>query len=99
MKNCALFTLLVNLQEVMTDMSVLVHQQGEQVNSLADNVDHTSMITTEAREDIIQAKRLQDMNRRRMCIIATILFFLFGGAGLTLYLMKVNDRLPNSNNQ
>ena len=87
------------LQEVMTDMSVLVHQQGEQVDSLADNVDHAAMITADAREDIIRAKKLQDINRRRMCILAAILFVLFGGVGLTLYLMKVNDQLPDTDDR
>lgn len=45
-------------------MNVLVAQQGDQIDALADNVDHAGCMTSVARQEVTKAKRLQDMNRR-----------------------------------
>lgn len=45
-------------------MNVLVAQQGEQIDALADNVDHAAHMTGDARDEVTKAKRLQDINRR-----------------------------------
>ena len=74
-------------------MNVLVAQQGEQIDALADNVDHAAHMTSDARDEVTKAKRLQDINRRRMCIFATVLFFIFGGTGFILYILKENNHL------
>ena len=52
------------IQEVVTDMNVLVAQQGDQIDALADNVDHAGYMTSVARQEVTKAKRLQDINRR-----------------------------------
>ena len=86
-------TAMHDLKEVMVDMSVLVQQQGEGVDAIANNLDHAAVVTEAAKNELTKAKRLQDINRRRMCIFATVLFFIFGGTGFILYILKENNHL------
>lgn len=75
------------LAEVVNDLNSMVHEQGEQLNVVEQNVVETKENVTVAVVDLGQARSYQASARKKMCIAAIIFLLVAIGAGLAIYFM------------
>lgn len=57
---------------MLQDLAVLVHDQGEMLDDIEQNITRTAQHTQEAGTQLKQAERHQRAGRRRMCFILMI---------------------------
>ncbi|XP_018319825.1 syntaxin-12 [Agrilus planipennis] len=62
----------LDVNQVMKDLSVLVHQQGETIDTIENCIDHTVGNVEEGREELIKASRYQRKFHKKLCILVII---------------------------
>lgn len=79
---------IVELYELFVDMSTLVDQQGEMVDSICHHVDNAATWTGAALNEITQARKYKSKERKKCCMLCTSCTALCGmavtGIGLGL---------------
>ena len=58
------------------DLAVLVHDQGEMVDSIEQNITRTAQHTEEANTQLRKAERHQRASRNRICFILMVVGFI-----------------------
>lgn len=64
------------VHEIFQDLAVLVHDQGEMVDDIDQNITRTAQHTEEANTQLQSAERHQRASRRRMCFILAVVGFI-----------------------
>ncbi|KAK7078473.1 Syntaxin-7 [Halocaridina rubra] len=64
---------IIDINEVMRDLSAMVTSQGEIIDSIEDNVESAHGHVEEGREQLIKAAAYQNKSRRRLCCCIALL--------------------------
>lgn len=70
------------LNNLMRDIMALVIEQGEQIDTIEQHVEYTQQKTTAGRKKLVQAKALQQSNRKLCCCIICILVIVLVALGI-----------------
>ncbi|XP_076066430.1 syntaxin-7-like [Oratosquilla oratoria] len=81
---------IVDLNEVMKELSSMVTQQSEVVDSIENNVETAHGHVEEGREELAKAAQYQSKYRRRLCILILILIVVLGIIGIVLGIQYSN---------
>lgn len=75
---------IIDINEIMRDLSSMVTAQGEIVDSIEDNVESAAGHVEEGREELIKAVRYQNKSRRKLCIFILILVVVLAIIGIII---------------
>ncbi|KAG0714068.1 Syntaxin-12 [Chionoecetes opilio] len=75
---------IIDINEIMRDLSSMVTAQGDVVDSIEDNVEVAAGHVEEGREELIKAVRYQNKSRRKICICILILIIVLGIIGIII---------------
>ncbi|KAK8732596.1 hypothetical protein OTU49_006837 [Cherax quadricarinatus] len=75
---------IIDINEVMRDLSSMVTAQGEIVDSIEDNVESAHSHVEEGREELLKAASYQNKSRRRMCLCILILIIVLAIIGIII---------------
>lgn len=67
---------IVDVNQIFKDLGMLVHEQGEVIDSIEANVESASVNVEQGTEQLRQAKDYQSKSRKKKCIIITILIVI-----------------------
>lgn len=67
---------IVDVNQIFKDLGMMVHEQGEVIDSIEANVESASVNVEEGTEQLRQAKDYQSKSRKKKCIIITILVII-----------------------
>ncbi|XP_059490611.1 syntaxin-7 [Neocloeon triangulifer] len=62
----------LDVNEIMRELSTMVHDQGEVVGSIEDNIERVHTDVAMGRQELEQASRYQNKRRRKLCWCASI---------------------------
>ncbi|KAG7163340.1 syntaxin-12-like [Homarus americanus] len=83
---------IIDINEVMRDLSSMVTAQGEIVDSIEDNVESTHGHVEEGRDELLKAARYQNKSRRRLCICIIILGIVLAIITIIIVLHFTNQK-------
>jgi len=63
----------LNVNEIFRDLALLVHEQGQAVDSIESNIEHAALNVSDGKDALVRAKGYQKSYRKKMCIIFTII--------------------------
>lgn len=90
---------IVELQQMFTDMSILVQGQQELINNIEYNVKEVKVDTKKATEELVEARRHQkSANKKKMCICIIITLVIVGVALAILIPMALRNNWFGSAN-
>ncbi|KAK8405763.1 hypothetical protein O3P69_001927 [Scylla paramamosain] len=75
---------IIDINEIMRDLSSIVTAQGEIVDSIENNVESAAGHVEEAREALVKAARYQNKSRRKICIFILILVIVLALIGIII---------------
>ena len=79
---------IVDLNSMFKDLSVLVHEQGDTLNSIESNIDNTQDIVHTANVELSKGVKLQSKARsKKLCLIITLLLVLIGVTSVVLIVL------------
>uniref|UniRef100_A0A674PD68 t-SNARE coiled-coil homology domain-containing protein n=1 Tax=Takifugu rubripes TaxID=31033 RepID=A0A674PD68_TAKRU len=58
--------------EIFKDLAVMIHDQGEMIDSIEANVENAEVHVERGTEQLQRASYYQQKSRRRMCILALV---------------------------
>jgi len=61
---------MAQVNEIMKDLADLVNEQGQMIDNIETNVEHTHQNTTEAVSEVSKAAKYQKKARNKLCILA-----------------------------
>lgn len=67
---------IVDVNQIFKDLGLLVHEQGDVIDSIEANVESASVSVEQGTEQLRQAKDYQSKSRKKKCIIITILIII-----------------------
>ena len=76
---------IVNVNEIFKDLAIMVHEQGDVIDSIEANVDHTQGHVEAANVQLHKAKSHQSAARKKKCCLIVILLLAILGIGLAIY--------------
>ncbi|XP_033117505.1 syntaxin-12-like isoform X2 [Anneissia japonica] len=82
---------MLDVNEIFRDLSAMVSEQGEMIDSIEANVDRADTNIESGNEQLVTASRYQKKARKKMCCIFVILIVVFGILGLILYITLHNN--------
>ncbi|XP_047486786.1 syntaxin-12-like [Penaeus chinensis] len=75
---------IIDINEIMRDLSSMVTAQGEVIDSIEDNVETAHGNVEEGREQLLKASTYQSKYRRRVCILILILIIILAIVGIII---------------
>lgn len=75
---------IIDINEIMRDLSAMVTAQGEVIDSIEDNVETAHGNVEEGREQLLKASTYQSKYRRRVCILILILIIILAIVGIII---------------
>ena len=81
---------IVNVNEIFKDLAIMVHEQGETIDSIEANVDHTHEHVEAANVQLQKAKSHLSAARKKKCCLILILFIAIIAIGLVIYFAVKN---------
>ncbi|XP_063599870.1 syntaxin-12-like [Penaeus indicus] len=75
---------IIDINEIMRDLSSMVTAQGEVIDSIEDNVETAHGNVEEGREQLLKASTYQSKYRRRVCILILILVIILAIVGIII---------------
>ncbi|XP_069170046.1 syntaxin-12 isoform X2 [Procambarus clarkii] len=75
---------IIDINEVMRDLSSMVTAQGEIVDSIEDNVECAHGHVEEGREELLKAQQYQSKSRRRICFCIMLLLVVLTIIGIII---------------
>lgn len=76
---------IVNVNEIFKDLAIMVHEQGETIDSIEANVDHTQQHVEAANVQLQKAKTHQSAARKKKCCLIVILLLVVIALALIIY--------------
>jgi len=76
---------IVDVNEIFKDLAIMVHEQGETIDSIEANVDSTVTHVEAGNVHLTKAREYQKKSRRKMCILILILLIVVVVLGLIIY--------------
>jgi len=76
---------IVNVNEIFKDLAIMVHEQGETIDSIEANVDHTHQHVEQANIQLQKAKTHQSAARKKKCCLIVILLLAIIGLAIAIY--------------
>jgi syntaxin 12/13 len=76
---------IVNVNEIFKDLAIMVHEQGETIDSIEANVDHTHTHVEAANVQLQKAKSHQTAARKKKCCLLLILIIAVVAIALVIY--------------
>ncbi|XP_071515637.1 syntaxin-12 [Panulirus ornatus] len=83
---------IIDINEIMRDLSSMVTAQGEVIDSIEDNVESAHSNVEEGRGELVKAAQLQNKSRRRICICILLLIIVLTIIGIILGLHFTNPK-------
>jgi len=77
---------ILDINAIFKDLAVLVHEQGETIDTIEANVEQASSHVEAGRDQLTQASNYQRRARKKMCILVIILTIVAGVVALVIYL-------------
>lgn len=75
---------IIDINEIMRDLSSMVTAQGDVVDSIENNVEAAAGHVEEGREELIKAARYQNKSRRKLCVCILILVIVLAIIGIII---------------
>lgn len=75
---------IIDINEIMRDLSAMVHTQGEMVDSIEQNVETAHGHVEEGRQELVKAAAYQNKSRRRLCFCILLLVVVLIIIGIIL---------------
>lgn len=76
---------IVNVNEIFKDLAIMVHEQGETIDSIEANVDHTQQHVEAANVQLSKARTHQSAARKKKCCLIVILLAVVIALALIIY--------------
>ncbi|XP_066923317.1 syntaxin-7-like [Clytia hemisphaerica] len=76
---------IVDVNEIFKDLAIMVHEQGETIDSIEANVDTAVSAVEAGNVHLHKARDYQKKSRRKMCILILILLIVVVVLGLIIY--------------
>jgi len=76
---------ITNVNEIFKDLAIMVHEQGETIDSIEANVDHTQQHVEAANVQLQKAKSHQSAARKKKCCLILILLIAIIVIALIIY--------------
>eukprot|EP00112_Aurelia_sp_Birch-Aquarium-sp1_P004432 Seg1502.1 transcript_id=Seg1502.1/GoldUCD/mRNA.D3Y31 product=Syntaxin-7 protein_id=Seg1502.1/GoldUCD/D3Y31 len=83
---------ILDVNEIFRDMAVLIHEQGDAVDSIEGNVEQAVVHVKEANVQLQRAKDYQKSARKRLCIIFVVVFVTAIIIGLIIYFSQSSGK-------
>lgn len=81
---------IVDVNDIFKELAILVHEQGEVIDSIEANVDSTAVHVETANVQLEKAKSYQKAARKKMCCVLVVLLVGAGVLGLIIWLSVKN---------
>ena len=75
----------MDVNEIFKDLAIMVHEQGEVIDSIEANVDNAATHVETANVQLEKARHYQKASRRKLCIILIISLLGLLAVGLIIY--------------
>eukprot|EP00795_Rhopilema_esculentum_P007869 gene7869-13747_t len=79
---------ILDVNEIFRDLAVIIHEQGDSIDSIEGNVEQAVVHVRDANVQLQRAKDYQKSARKRLCIICIVAFVAAGIIGLIIYLSE-----------
>jgi len=79
---------MIEVNEIMKDLASLVREQGEMIDNIETNIEHTAQNTTEAVQEVKKASEYQQKARNKLCIVAIVILIIV--AIITVVIVVLN---------
>jgi len=79
----------VEVNEIFRDISTLVVEQGQMIDSIESNIESGVQNTTKGVEDIQKASKYQRSSRNKLCCLALIILIILGVAILFIWMFGI----------
>lgn len=77
---------ILDINTIFKDLSLLVHEQGETIDTIESNVEQASGNVEAGRDQLSQAANYQRRARKKVCVLIIILTIIAGVLALVIYL-------------
>ncbi|XP_057369135.1 syntaxin-7-like [Daphnia carinata] len=77
---------MIDVNQIMKELSAMVQEQGENINSIENNVDRTYTHVEEGRQELEKASSHQKTHRKWLCFLTGLALTVAGIVGLVIYL-------------
>jgi len=75
----------LNVNEIFRDLALLVHEQGQFVDNIENNIEHAALNVSDGKDALVRAKSYQKSYRKKVCIILSIILIVVAILGLIIY--------------
>lgn len=86
----------MRVNEIMNDMAVMVNEQGEDLETISEQMISTNKNLVETNKELDQASNLQKRSRRKYVIFSLLLIVLIAGVIGVIFMTK-SDSQDNNN--
>lgn len=76
---------IVDVNEIFKDLAIMVHEQGDVIDSIEANVDSAAVHVESGNVHLEKARNYQKASRKKMCILIIILLVVAIALGLIIY--------------
>ncbi|OCT56436.1 hypothetical protein XELAEV_18000100mg [Xenopus laevis] len=73
------------INEIFKDLGMMVHEQGEMIDSIEANVENAEVHVQQANQQLATAAEYQRKSRRKICIIIAVLVVAATVIGLIIW--------------
>lgn len=77
---------MIDVNQIMTELASMVHQQGETINTIEGNVESAALNTEAGKDQLAKARDYQQKYRKKLCCLVVILLIVATAIGLIVYL-------------
>ncbi|XP_064625010.1 syntaxin-7-like isoform X2 [Lineus longissimus] len=77
---------IVGVNEIFKELGMMVHEQGEMIDSIEANVESAEINVTSGVQELSQARDYQVKSRKKLCIIITIALVIVAIIGIVIWL-------------
>lgn len=77
---------MIDVNQIMKELSAMVHEQGENINSIENNIDRTYTHVEEGRQELEKASSHQKAHRKWLCFLTGLAVTIAGIVSLVIYL-------------
>ncbi|XP_029475242.1 syntaxin-12 isoform X2 [Rhinatrema bivittatum] len=77
---------ILDVNQIFKDLAVMIHDQGEMIDSIEANVESTEVHVEHANEQLQRAAYYQKKSRKKICILVLILVIVAAILGLIIWL-------------
>merc|ERR1711871_428272 len=86
---------MAQVNEIFKDLALLVHEQGETIDTIAEQTDRTMSTTEKANAQLFKAKKYQKSYRQKMCCVTIMMLMIV--LALCIFLNVLGGGSHNNN--